>query len=286
LAGKGESGLAFFETAALALSVGLGCRWAAVVRRGQDEKSVELLSLAADGELQETFSYPLPGSPCLEVYQGASAEEPQCLVVDEIVSQFPEDQMLADMGARSYRGEVFFNAQGTAIGHVFVMDDRPMADSPEERAFFRLVTQRVGAEFNRWRAEEAFKESETRLRHAAELANLGHWVWDEIEDRAAFCSDELARIFGHESGAEYRDTLSSLAADLAGVSTGSATTPRSSRRSSKKPPTRSSTVSSLGRATFAACGKSRNRCWMRLGDTCAPTAWSRMSPRRGRPRTP
>jgi PAS domain S-box-containing protein len=151
------------------------------------------------------------------VYEGASADQPQCLVVDGIVAQFPEDPMLADLGARSYRGEVFFDAAGAAVGHVFVMDDRPMADSAEERAFFRLVTHRVGAEFNRWRAEEAFKESETRLRHAAELANLGHWVWDEVRDRAAFCSDELARIFGYQSGAEYRDTLSSLAADLEGI---------------------------------------------------------------------
>ena len=39
--------------------------------------------------------------------------------------------------------------------------------------------------------------------HAAKLANLGYWVWDEINDRAIFCSDEVARIFGYESGLDY-----------------------------------------------------------------------------------
>lgn len=35
-----------------------------------------------------------------------------------------------------------------------------------------------------------------RMMDAARLAKLGFWEWDEIEDRAIFCSDELANIFG------------------------------------------------------------------------------------------
>jgi PAS domain S-box-containing protein len=49
---------------------------------------------------------------------------------------------------------------------------------------------------DRKRAEQALKESETRFMQAARLANLGHWAWDEIEDRCTYCSEELARIHG------------------------------------------------------------------------------------------
>jgi PAS domain S-box-containing protein len=45
-------------------------------------------------------------------------------------------------------------------------------------------------------AESALKSSEERLTQAAQLAKLGHWVWDGIEDRCIYCSEEHARIHG------------------------------------------------------------------------------------------
>ena len=55
----------------------------------------------------------------------------------------------------------------------------------------------------RKRAEEEARERETLLTHAAEIAGLGHWVWDEIEDRCVSCSAQLARIFGFASPEAY-----------------------------------------------------------------------------------
>ena len=34
------------------------------------------------------------------------------------------------------------------------------------------------------------------LHQAAEMAVLGYWIWDEIEDRCVFCSDTLAKMNG------------------------------------------------------------------------------------------
>jgi PAS domain S-box-containing protein len=48
----------------------------------------------------------------------------------------------------------------------------------------------------RKRAENAQQQSEDRLREAAKLAHLGYWVWDAIEDKCLFCSEECARIHG------------------------------------------------------------------------------------------
>ena len=48
----------------------------------------------------------------------------------------------------------------------------------------------------RKRAEQALKESEERLSQAAKLARLGHWIWDEKQNRVERSSPELARIFG------------------------------------------------------------------------------------------
>ncbi len=45
-------------------------------------------------------------------------------------------------------------------------------------------------------AEQALRESEERLRQATELAGLGHCIWDSVEDRCLFCSEDYARIHG------------------------------------------------------------------------------------------
>jgi PAS domain S-box-containing protein len=48
----------------------------------------------------------------------------------------------------------------------------------------------------RKRAEGALHESEERLRQAVHLAGLGYYVWDAIQDRCVYCSEECARIHG------------------------------------------------------------------------------------------
>ncbi|MDP6705972.1 MAG: PAS domain S-box protein [Alphaproteobacteria bacterium] len=46
------------------------------------------------------------------------------------------------------------------------------------------------------RVEEQLKLSEARLKEAQRVAKLGYWVWDSIQDRCVYCSEECARIHG------------------------------------------------------------------------------------------
>ncbi|MEE8608399.1 MAG: transporter substrate-binding domain-containing protein, partial [Nitrospiraceae bacterium] len=66
----------------------------------------------------------------------------------------------------------------------------------------------------RKQVEAALRESEARLSKAAEMAKIGHWLWDEVEGKAIYCSEELAKMYGVASGAELAAMLSSHAADL------------------------------------------------------------------------
>ena len=63
------------------------------------------------------------------------------------------------------------------------------------------------------RAEEALRESEARFAQAARMANLGHWAWDEIEDKCTYCSDDLAQIHG-VTVEEYLAALNTVESDL------------------------------------------------------------------------
>lgn len=59
------------------------------------------------------------------------------------------------------------------------------------------------------RAEAALRENEARLAHAAEIARLGYWAWDEVEDRPLFASREFLRIYGLESEAGFLERFQS-----------------------------------------------------------------------------
>ena len=45
-------------------------------------------------------------------------------------------------------------------------------------------------------AEKRLRESEERLWQTTKLARIGYYVWDAVEDRCLFCSDEHARLHG------------------------------------------------------------------------------------------
>ncbi len=62
------------------------------------------------------------------------------------------------------------------------------------------------------RAERSLAESEQRLRTAAQMAKLGHFVWDLVEDRCTYFSEEAARIFG-VSVEEYIERAAGVNAD-------------------------------------------------------------------------
>jgi PAS domain S-box-containing protein len=65
---------------------------------------------------------------------------------------------------------------------------------------------------DRKRAEESLQESERRLQTIAKMAKLGYFIWDLVEDRCVYCSEEYARIHGM-SVDEYMASVTTLESD-------------------------------------------------------------------------
>jgi PAS domain S-box-containing protein len=91
------------------------------------------------------------------------------------------------------------------IEHHRRADGAPLVAPTRHDRWFMVQERRTGegwttlvrtdiTEFKR--RERALEENETLLRHGAELARLGYWVWDEVEDRCLHCSPVLAAIHG------------------------------------------------------------------------------------------
>ena len=204
LAGRVAQGQAFFDLAAEALAIGLGYRWSGVAWRHSCGTELELLAFYEDGGKREIYRFELAGSPCEDVYN-SSPEEPHLFLEHGVGERFPRLAILAEVSAECYRGEVFYGPDGKPAGHVFAMSDRVDADDPDASAFFRLVSQRVGAEYNRWRAEQALNEANARtllanqrLREAVENISDGFALYD-ADDRLVTFNQKWVDFYGYDA---------------------------------------------------------------------------------------
>jgi len=204
LAGKVTHGQAFFDLASEALAIGLGYRWSGVAWRDCGGQELELLAFYEDGGKRELYRFPLAGSPCEDVY-GSPPDHSHLFLERGIADRFPRLAILAEVGAECYRGEVFYGPDGEPVGHVFAMSDHEDADDPDARSFFRLVSQRVGAEFNRWRADQALREgnartraADQRLREAVECISDAFALYD-AEDRLILFNRKWLDFYGYNA---------------------------------------------------------------------------------------
>jgi PAS domain S-box-containing protein len=157
LAAAAGSEAEFLETALRALTIGLDCTFGAVGEVNDAGDKVDLICVINNGEVADPYECVLAGTPCSKVYNSDS-HDTHVFCPDDLATAFPADSNLLSMGLQSYRAEAFYDQTGRRFGHVLVADTKPMDDDDTDTAFFRLVSQRIGAEINRWRADQAQKE--------------------------------------------------------------------------------------------------------------------------------
>jgi PAS domain S-box-containing protein len=95
--------------------------------------------------------------------------------------------------------------------HVFLTTKVPLCDDSGDLTNVVTVSLDIT---DRKGTEEALRESEERLRQATQLVGLGHWVWDAVEDRCLYCSEENARIHGM-SVEDYMTKASAITGEFA-----------------------------------------------------------------------
>jgi signal transduction histidine kinase/PAS domain-containing protein len=164
-----------FGVAARALATALGYRFAGVGLISADGQRVELQAFWSGDHLAEPISYPLPESPCGAVCHSRRL----CFYPAAVAERFPQAALLRQLGAVSYIGDIFYDKDGNAVGHVFALNDAPDVDSAEKRAIVHLIAGWVGLECQRRWAETAMLEAKEQAESAnltkgLFLANMGH----------------------------------------------------------------------------------------------------------------
>jgi PAS domain S-box-containing protein len=82
---------------------------------------------------------------------------------DKIFEVFPDDEDIKAVGAVSYLGVPLLGLDGKVLGHLAVLDRRPMPESPRSLALFHIFAARAAAELQRLRAEAEVRAREEKL---------------------------------------------------------------------------------------------------------------------------
>jgi PAS domain S-box-containing protein len=170
---EAETGDRFFPSLTRHLASALACQYAFASELSDDGTRFRTRSLWGRGRFLENLEFPLEGTPCESVLNGNVAHHPE-----QVCELFPKDKGLRDWGVESYCGVPLLNSAGVVVGHLAILDDKPMWDGPRGIAIMRIFAARARAEIERLRAEAALRESEQRLARVLDSAMDGIVTFD------------------------------------------------------------------------------------------------------------
>ncbi len=142
---------------------------------------VRVVNCWYDGDwVDEPFEYDTHGQPCALVVEHAVVAFPAALT-----SRFPEDKAAIDMGLESYLAICLRAADGTHLGHMAVLDARPMDADDDDVAAMRIFASRAAAELERRHQAAALRRSRARVIEAAdsERRRVGRDLHDGAQQR-------------------------------------------------------------------------------------------------------
>ncbi len=150
---------------------------------------VRVLAAWHDGVYwDEPIEYDTKGQPC-----ALAVEHPFVAFPDALSKHFPEDVPAIEMGLESYLAVCLRAADGTHLGHMAVLDARPMQADDDDVAALRIFAARAAAELERRRQAAALEASRERVIEAAdaERQRIGRDLHDGAQQRLMAVSNFL-----------------------------------------------------------------------------------------------
>lgn len=144
------TGKDFFHSLVYHLTCALSVSYAFVTECLEKTSPERVCTLAfwCKEDFGENFEYAIANTPCEQVIAGISCHYPR-----KLRTFFPLDHDLAKLNAESYVGVPLVNSSGTILGHLVVIDERPIEDGSTELSILKIFAARATAELERQKAE-------------------------------------------------------------------------------------------------------------------------------------
>jgi formate hydrogenlyase transcriptional activator len=154
-----EIGEGFFRALVENLARVLGTRGAWVTEFDPRSRRLRALAFKMGEEWVEGFEQPVDGTPCQVVIDGRRLVH----YPDRVLELYPDEPNARKMGAVSYMGVPLLDQDGTVLGHLAVMDTKPMPEDRVRLTLFEIFAGRAAAELRRLRAEREVRAREAQL---------------------------------------------------------------------------------------------------------------------------
>ena len=154
-----ETGHGFFAALVQNLSKALGTHGAWVTEYFPEARRLRALAFWMDGQWVKDYEVDIAGTPCERVIDTAKLVH----FPDRILEIYPHEDELKAAGAVSYMGVPLQDLDGHILGHMAVIDRRPIPEEPRVHAIFQIFAARAAAELQRLRAEAEVREREEKV---------------------------------------------------------------------------------------------------------------------------
>jgi PAS domain S-box-containing protein len=162
-----KTGDEFFNSCVGYLAQALQVHYALITEFADESKTrVRTLAFWCGGEIGDKWEYCVHGTPSERTLQGNL-----CSYLQGVQAAFPQDMDLVKMQAESFVGVPITSSGGEILGHLAVINTKPMQDDPGRELIMRIFAARAGAELERKQAELALAENQAKFRLMVENAN-------------------------------------------------------------------------------------------------------------------
>jgi len=216
-----ETGERFFAALVENLAKALNTHGAWITEYIQECRRLRAIAFWMDGQWIHNYEVDIAGTPCEQVIDTANFVH----FPDNLLELYPDDPDIKDVGAVSYMGIPLKDIDGKILGHLAVIDRRPIPEEPRVLALFNIFAARATAEMQRLRAEKQVREREEKLRRLFDSAmdaviefdeNLQVTRMNPAAERAFGCAAEklIGRNFRGVISQQSREKLDTLIQDL------------------------------------------------------------------------
>jgi PAS domain S-box-containing protein len=154
-----ETGKQFFKALVKNLAAALNTHGAWVTEYFPESRRLRALAFWMGEQWLDGWEMVVDGTPCERVI------DQRCLIhiPDNLLNIYWDDPDVKAVGAASYMGVPLLDLDGQILGHLAVLDTRPMPSEPRTLALFQIFAARAAAELRRLRAEAQVREREQKL---------------------------------------------------------------------------------------------------------------------------
>lgn len=154
-----ETGTAFFRALVKNLAAVMGTYGAWVTEYKPETKHLRAIAFWARGEFIGNYEYLYAGTACESVVDSKQLVH----IPDRLLELYPHDTDAVTWDAVSYLGVPLLDTRGEVMGHLSVLDNKPLEADACLISLFEIFAARAAAEMRRLRQEQEVRAREEEL---------------------------------------------------------------------------------------------------------------------------